>query len=212
MKNIRLFESFQKDGDVKYPDSEWWLNYLHMEEICYLILYSEYKEPIIFVERAEWPSIWQLEDDGDRDASSSFEILLTTPVRGENADVTVDGSFSGYFTPYIPGTYMDPPEGGDPMVSNYEIEYIQYLDNFESEEREIFIDGSDNVNSQSDIITIDMIRNLCDHIVEENIGSENETVWDIPEGRKEPILPQSLIDKIERIRKEHRREIFILNR
>lgn len=212
MRNIQLFESYTNSNSSKYKDSEWWIKYLYPEEVLYLILYSDYdpKNPIIKIEEIDKVD-WNLEEFDDDQGRTDFSIALETKMSGESVGAFIEGNFRGYFTPYISGGYMDPPEGGDPIVEDYEIDWIQYLDE-NIEDIEIWIEDEKPVKYEfkSDIVNLDMIKKLCYCIVEDNIMYNNEITFKYIRDKIE--FPHELTEKIDNIRKDRRKEIFILNR
>ena len=212
MRNIKIYESFNGGNKAKYDDSEWWLNYLYPEEIAYIIIYSRFaKNPIIEVEDVDWPD-WVLYNEDDDYGHTGFEAIISTKFMGENVDVGIYGDFSGYFTPYRSGNYMDPPEGGDPIVDNYELDQIIYSDHYNENGEEIIIEGGKVTNSyqiKSNIITPEMIQEISTILVEDSIAESNETTYKFTNLRQ---FPEKLTEKIEEIRKKYRREIWILNR
>jgi hypothetical protein len=212
MKKIELFENFNNNVKPKYDDSQWWLNYLYPEEIAYTIIYSKFaKNPIIETETTYWPD-WVLYNEDDDYQHTEFEGFITTKVMDIYSEVIIDGAFSGGFTPYIPGNYMDPPEGGDAIVDDYELGRIIYSDYYSEKEEEIVIEGGKVTNSyemKSNIITPELIEEIAMILVEDSISGENESTFKFTNIRQ---FPEKLIEKIDGIRKKYRREIFILNR
>ena len=204
MNNIKTFESFSsKNPEPKYKDSEGWLRYLYPEEVAYLMLYSFWntKNPVISVKCVDGCSLEMQEE------SQSFDVYLESPMSGEQASVTIDGGFGGSFTPWFSGSYYDPPEGGEPILEYLEVETVHYYDDV-NEVDETLYGSKDDYKFQSDIITIDKISDAAYAAVQDLVEAEDNKADYI----KNLEFPEKLSEKIEQIRKDHRKELFVLYR
>jgi len=204
MNNIKTFESFSsKNPEPKYKDSEGWLRYLYPEEVAYLMLYSYWntKNPIIPVKCIDGCSL-EMEEE-----SQSFDVYLESPMSGEQASVTIDGGFGGSFTPWLSGSYYDPPEGGEPILEYLEVETVHYYDDV-NEVDETLYGSKDDYKFQSDIITIDKISDAAYAAVQDLVEADDFKADYI----KNLEFPEKLSEKIEQIRKDHRKELFVLYR
>lgn len=204
MNIIKTFESFStKTPEAKYKDSEGWLRYLYPEEVAYLMLYSYWNEknPVIPVKCIDGCS-FEMEEE-----SQSFEVYLESPMSGEQASVIIDGGFGGSFTPWISATYHNPPEGGEPILEYLEVETVHYYDDV-NEVDETLYGSKDGYKFQSDIITIDKISDAAYAAVQDLVEAYDFKADYI----KNLEFPEKLTEKIEQIRKDHRKELFVLYR
>lgn len=202
MNNIKTFESFSsKNLEPKYKDSEGWLRYLYPEEVAYLMLYSFWntKNPVISVKCVGDCSL-EMEEE-----SQSFEVYLESPMSGEQASVTIDGSFGGHFTPYFSGSYYEPPEGGDPIVEYLEVETVYYYDDVNGVDEALY-GSKDPYDFKSDIITPDKLSDAAYAAIQDLVEAEDFKASYI----KNLEFPEKLTAKIEQIRKDHSRELFVL--
>lgn len=212
MKKIKLFEEF---NNIKYqwPDFKLWINELHPEEICFLLIYNsilEYRfnenpnlnnlsERIFFrVESTkgsyELEPLDYNEDKGESTFEMYFRIPLMDPFSKDSGFVTLsfDCEAKGKFNPYISGGYMDPPEGGEPVLENIELNSdIQYEDTL----NDTVIDFSNSsYDFKSDLITKKDLINIMKYSAAERIEAEDDTET------YAPIIPDGLLSKCEEIR------------
>ena len=121
----------------KYIDAEYWIHYLDPVDAAYLILFSfcynnKYKggtidSDVIWPRRDSKGQLNLFDLDDDRDGSNQY-IEGGSFIIGYDDIMTVDlaGSYSGGFSKFYPGTYNDPPEGGDPELTEVTVESICY--------------------------------------------------------------------------------------
>ena len=109
---------------------ELWLNTENFDvyEIAYLILFSFLKRDgkwkkdrqMLFEVNCDENNVNQIEDDGENYGEGSTSMLLISGEYGIEFSTT----FSGDYTQFFPGTYEDPPEGGDPRIDGIDIDEI----------------------------------------------------------------------------------------
>lgn len=188
MKHLKIFENFNEA--YKWPEAKFWLNKLDPEEICFLSLHSfESRKEKLFEVSYEGST----DAEPDEEGSGSFEAFFKIPIGKGYSTLSYDVSFSGSFTPYDSGDYYNPPEGGDYILEEIDIESAYYID--ESEENEF--DMLD-FNFKSEFITKSDLIKMMEYFSLDCISySDNETELDKPQ------IPQGLLDKCENIRKQN---------
>ena len=204
MRSIKTFENF---SNITYlwNDASFWLEELHPEEICFLSIYSKKIEDTKYRKNNEMPLFKvdidapdevSLESDyDDDDASASFEMFYTIPSKKGNATLSFEVSASGYFTPIRTYGYYDPPEGGDLVLNDIEIDSIYYLDFEENFDIDF---SSKSYTFKSEFINEKMLLDLMVYVAEERIPHEESRVK-----TNLPPIPQGLFDKCENIRKKN---------
>lgn len=205
MNRIKLFEDFSTESKYLWPEAMAWMEDLHPEEICFLTLYtsiieyknssrySSVKEKCLFPIKTDNRS-YDLEDD-DGDGICSFELTYEIPSRdNKECSLSFEAVGRGHFTEFIRGGYMEPDEGGDPILDSVDFEYIYYLDSDQDTEID-FLNNS--YVFKSDIITRKDLFNIMEYAAAERIEAEDNTETTKPE------LPQKLMDKCEDIRKNY---------
>ncbi len=202
MRSIKTFENFSSSHYL-WNDASFWLEELHPEEICFLSMYSKKIEDTkyrknneipLFKVDLDAPDEVSMEEDDD-DASASFEMIYIIPSKNGDATLSFEVSASGYFTPVRTYGYYDPPEGGDLILDDIDIDSVYYLDfeeNFETD----FSPGS--YTFKSEFIDKKMLTDLMIYVAEERIPSEESRVK-----TNLPSIPQGLLDKCENIRKKN---------
>ncbi len=202
MRSIKTFENFSSSHYL-WNDASFWLEELHPEEICFLSMYSKKIEDTKYRKNNEIP-LFKVDldapdevsmDEDDDDASASFEMIYIIPSKNGDATLSFEVSASGYFTPVRTYGYYDPPEGGDLILDDIDIDSVYYLDfeeNFETD----FSPGS--YTFKSEFIDKKMLTDLMIYVAEERIPSEESRVK-----TNLPSIPQGLLDKCENIRKKN---------
>ena len=192
MKNIKLFENF--DAKYLWPEAKFWIDKLEPEELCFLGVYS------YMLEKDKKQPLFETEYDGTNEAviyvdgHGSLEMSFTFPVaKAESSpSLTCELTFSGDYLPYDPGDYMNPPEGGEYVLNNIDIESFYYLDKDEVNEYEL-----DNMQYKSEFITKSDVINLLKYIASYFIEHDEDST-----DSKPPVIPLGLKDKCENLRKE----------
>jgi hypothetical protein len=202
MRSIKTFENFSSTHYL-WNDASFWLDELHPEEICFLSMYSKKIDDTKYKKNNEIP-LFKVDldapeevsiDDDDDDASASFEMIYIIPSKNGDATLSFEVSASGYFTPVRTYGYYDPPEGGDLILDNIDIDSVYYLD-FEENFEIDFSAGS--YTFKSEFIDRKMLNDLMIYVAEERIPSEESRVK-----TNLPPIPQGLLDKCENIRKKN---------
>ena len=192
MKNIKLFENF--DAKYLWPEAKFWIDKLEPEELCFLGVYS------YMLEKDKKQPLFETEYDGTNEAVTyvdghgSLEMSFTFPVaKAESSpSLTCELTFTGDYLPYDPGDYMNPPEGGEYVLNNIDIESFYYLDKDEVNEYEL-----DNMQYKSGFITKSDVINLLKYIASYFIEHDEDST-----DSKPPVIPPGLKDKCENLRKE----------
>ena len=192
MKNIKLFENF--DAKYLWPEAKFWIDKLEPEELCFLGVYS------YMLEKDKKQPLFETEYDGTNEAVTyvdghgSLEMSFTFPVaKAESSpSLTCELTFTGDYLPYDPGDYMNPPEGGEYVLNNIDIESFYYLDKDEVNEYEL-----DNMQYKSEFITKSDVINLLKYIASYFIEHDEDST-----DSKPPVIPLGLKDKCENLRKE----------
>ena len=192
MKNIKLFENF--DAKYLWPEAKFWIDKLEPEELCFLGVYS------YMLEKDKKQPLFETEYDGTNkavtyvDGHGSLEMSFTFPVaKAESSpSLTCELTFTGDYLPYDPGDYMNPPEGGEYVLNNIDIESFYYLDKDEVNEYEL-----DNMQYKSEFITKSDVINLLKYIASYFIEHDEDST-----DSKPPVIPLGLKDKCENLRKE----------
>ena len=192
MKNIKLFENF--DAKYLWPEAKFWIDKLEPEELFFLGVYS------YMLEKDKKQPLFETEYDGTNkavtyvDGHGSLEMSFTFPVaKAESSpSLTCELTFTGDYLPYDPGDYMNPPEGGEYVLNNIDIESFYYLDKDEVNEYEL-----DNMQYKSEFITKSDVINLLKYIASYFIEHDEDST-----DSKPPVIPQGLKDKCENLRKE----------
>ncbi len=208
MKRIKLFENFDNEWKYLWREAALWIEELHPEEICFLALYVsivEYNknlfynrstEDLLFPIKTDYKS-YELEPDtyNDEDGISNFELYYEIPSKNkENCTFSIDVTCSGYFTEIRRGGYMEPDEGGEPILDSVEFNSAYYLDSKEETE----IDFSDNSYTfKSDILTKKDLTNIIEYAAAQRIEADDNT------DAQKPFVPQRLMEKCQEIRKNH---------
>jgi hypothetical protein len=202
MKTIKTFENFSSMNYL-WNDASFWIEELYPEEICFLSIYSKYIEDLrnkknneipLFKVKLDCPNEVDLEsgDYNEEKASTDFEMYYSIPSKKGVATLSFEVSASGYFTPVRTYGYYDPPEGGDPILDDINIESAYYLDS----EHDLDADFSANTyNFKSEFITKKMLMDIMVFVAEDRIVYDQSKV-DV----KIPSLPHGLINKCEEIR------------
>ena len=192
MKNIKLFENF--DAKYLWPEAKFWIDKLEPEELFFLGVYS------YMLEKDKKQPLFETEYDGTNkavtyvDGHGSLEMSFTFPVaKAESSpSLTCELTFTGDYLPYDPGDYMNPPEGGEYVLNNIDIESFYYLDKDEVNEYEL-----DNMQYKSEFITKSDVINLLKYIASYFIEHDEDST-----DSKPPVIPLGLKDKCENLRKE----------
>ena len=192
MKNIKLFENF--DSRYLWPEAKFWIDKLEPEELFFLGVYS------YMLEKDKKQPLFETEYDGTNkavtyvDGHGSLEMSFTFPVaKAESSpSLTCELTFTGDYLPYDPGDYMNPPEGGEYVLNNIDIESFYYLDKDEVNEYEL-----DNMQYKSEFITKSDVINLLKYIASYFIEHDEDST-----DSKPPVIPLGLKDKCENLRKE----------
>ena len=205
MKTIKTFENFSGINYL-WNDSSFWIEELYPEEICFLSIYSKYIEDLrnkknneipLFKVKLDCPNEVDLEagDYSGEEASTNFEMYYNIPSKKGEATLSFEVLASGYFTPVRTYGYYDPPEGGEPILEDIEIESIYYLDSDE----DLDIDFSANTyNFKSEFITKKMLIDIMVFVAEDHIVYEESKV-----NSQMPSVPPGLLNKCEEIRKKY---------
>jgi hypothetical protein len=173
-----------------------WIDRLEPEELCFLGVYS------YMLEMDKKQSLFQVvyqgtsETEPDEEGDGSFEMIFDFPVSVEKDEsypyLTCNVNFRGRFSKYYPGTYHDPPEGGEYQLRSVEIESAYYLDKNEVNDYDL-----DNMEYKSEFVTEANMINLLEYISSYFIKNDDDNT-----DSKTPEIPQGLKDKCEMFRKE----------
>jgi len=200
MRPIKTFESFSVN-EYLWPDAPFWIEELYPEEICFLSMYSDiynskWRKETPFFNLAATPGGIELEDDGEGGGKVDFFITLEIPTKdGDDCILEIEAKAFGRFTPYVPATYYDPPEGGESILEEVEVVGAYYT----NPSGDIDINFLDKTYKfQSDIINYDLLISLMDFLVYFKISTNEEDI-DI----NEPKIPKELIEKCENIREKY---------
>lgn len=187
----------------KYPDAEYWIHYLDPLDAAYLLLFSETHKNIMSskiitpgLDRRGKQIYFELDDGDEGEANGIIEELQI----GFDDTVWLDisGSFSGYYTRFIPATHWDPPEGGESVLTDVEIDYIYY-----SSPVEDMLEIEPKMFEGKDYTYRDTL-NMAVSVAEEMIStSDNE----FKSGILPTNLPKSITDEIDRILIENKTKI-----
>lgn len=191
-------------ADIKYPNVQHWLHLLDPIEAVYLIIYSyatrkteDVRKPgsywftkpdkILLSQTIDVDNEGQdlLEAD---DEEVSFEIILSTPVdkNDDSVTVTIIGENKFSFSPVIPATHYDPPEGGESSLDDIVIELITMWDPALNDDVEL-----DNIE-ETDLIKRKDIKNIAMELVEGITQCDDNNVKFSPAP-----FPKGLEEKIE---------------
>lgn len=198
MKHLKLFENFQ----YKFPDLFFLTDKLNPEEIAYLsFLHLVYNQANLLdpndIENYTKNDIEAEDYDGDPGGSLAIEITLYP--KGEDdkkIEIFGDSNFTGGYTKFYAATFDSPAEGGDFYFTGIEIESLSiYTNDYEF----------DLINGEytSDSVDKKMIISLVEDFVAERIKGDDERSPDPDEISNKELIPQKLMDKIEKIRKEN---------
>lgn len=166
MKYLKIFENFDSDERIKWPEAPYWIHELYPEEICYLAMYSDalknyYERPSRLRPSNDNP-VYPIPVDGTREKHSigpdddgdvDFEMYYIIP--SNKGDITFSYEAKGNleYSKYYPATYFDPEEGGESTLEELEITNTYYLYETKDEnEADVEINFS-NYQFKSDIIT-----------------------------------------------------------
>jgi len=206
---IKLFENFSNSSSVYlWPEAAAWIEDLYPEEICFLAVYngiieynnkrsySKNKSTVLFPMELDGYNSYDLEsDDYDDDGECSFELFYEIPSRDQNnCTLSFEISGRGHFTSVRRGGYMEPDEGGEPVLDDVDAESIYYLDSEENLEIDF---SSGSYTFKSDIISKKELMDVIIYAGYERIEAEDNTKISKPE------IPQKLIEKCEEIRKNY---------
>jgi hypothetical protein len=190
VKYLKLFESFA--NSYKWPEAKFWLDKLEPEEICFLGLYSlDSNKEKLFEAKYEGPDY----EESDEKGYGSLEMFFEFPIaKGQGySTLSCEIRFRGDFTPYDSGDYYTPPEGGEYILKNIEIESAYYLDESEDKESELL-----ETEYKSDFIKKADLVNIIEYFALNHISyGEDET--DV----KKPEIPPGLLEKCENIRNQN---------
>jgi hypothetical protein len=190
VKHLKLFENF--NNAYKWPEAKFWLDKLEPEEICFLGLYSlDSNKEKLFEAKYEGPDY----EESDEKGYGSLEMFFEFPIaKGQGySTLSCEIRFSGDFTPYDSGDYYTPPEGGEYILENIEIESAYYLDESEDNESELL-----ETEYKSDFIKKADLVNIIEYFALNHISyGEDET--DV----KKPEIPPGLLEKCENIRNQN---------
>lgn len=166
MKYLKIFENFDESHMIKWPEAIYWIHKLYPEEICYLAMYSDalknYNERDFRFRYSNDNPVYPIPVDGtrekrsvdpDEDGDVDFGMYYIIP--SEKGDISFSYEAKGgvEYSKYYPGTYFDPPEGGESTLEELEIIDIYYLYEAKDEnEADVEINFS-NYQFKSDIIT-----------------------------------------------------------
>jgi len=206
MKIIKLFENFSPDNYL-WEEFRFWSDKLPPEELFYLsvfsVLYSKEKNsrkvPFFRVENIDVPTYNNIDFEYEsEDESSSVEFECAFGV-ANNSDKDFSLEFtitsSCYFTDYDPGSYYQPPEGGEPVINRIDAKNVIMLDESINNIEINLSDGS--YQYVSEFIDKKKLINAIEYLGLSYINySEDKTDVKVPE------IPQGLIDKCEKIRRE----------
>jgi len=208
MKRIKLFENFTDGGKYLWPEAALWIEELHPEEICFLALYvsivgynknltyNRSTEDMLFPIKTDYRSYELEPSDYDEDeGTSNFELFYEIPSKNKQyCTFSFDVTGKGHFTEIRRGGYMEPDEGGEPILDSLDFESAFYLDSKEETE----IDFSDNSYIfKSDILTKKDLTNIIEYVAAQRIEADDET------DTTKPFVPDRLMEKCEEIRKKH---------
>jgi len=196
MEHLKLFENF--DSKYLWPEAKFWIDKLEPEELCFLGVYSYMLEMNGKQPQPLFEVVYQgtSETEPDEEGVGSFEMIFDFPIavqKGESYPyLSCVVNFSGEFSEYYPGTYDDPPEGGEYQLQSIEIESAYYLDKDHINEYEL-----DKMEYKSGFITKSDMINLLEYIASYFINFNDDRT-----DSKKPVIPQGLKDKCEIIRNE----------
>ena len=208
MKRIKLFENFDNEGKYLWREAALWIEELCPEEICFLALYVsivEYNKKLPYNRSNEDPLFpiktdyksYELEPDSynDEKGVSNFELYYEIPSKNkEYCTFSIDVTGKGHFTQIRRGGYMEPDEGGEPILDSVEFNSAYYLDSKE----EMEINFSDNSYTfKSDILTKKDLTNIIEYAAAQRIEADDNT------DTHKPFIPQRLMEKCQEIRKNH---------
>jgi|694.fasta_scaffold00022_84 hypothetical protein len=200
MNRIVLFENFSNPKYL-WPDAKFWIEDLYPEEICFLAIYNDLiqstkysKEIIPLFEMEMDDSTHSLEPDYyDEDrGKANFEIFYQIPTKKEKCNIYAEVEAKGGYGPYTPARYMEPAEGGEPILYSIDIESFSYINSDDTFEA-IFTDSSYVFKSE----TIDKkkLMSAIEYLAAMKVEADDETRSVKPE------IPEELMKKCESIRK-----------
>jgi hypothetical protein len=201
MRSIKTFESFSQ-GEYLWPEAKFWIEELYPEEVCFLSMYSDIysskwrkEKPFFRLESTPGGNELEDENDGTGEGKIEFFITLEIPTKdGEYCFLEIEAKAFGRFTPYVAGTFYDPPEGGESILEGVEVKGAYY--NNPSGDIDInFLDKT--YKFQSDIINYDLLISLMEFLAYFKVSASEEDM-DI----EEPKIPEELIKKCENIREK----------
>ena len=196
MEHLKLFENF--DSKYLWPEAKFWIDKLEPEELCFLGVYSYMLEMNRKQPQPLFEVVYQgrSETEPDEEGAGSFEMIFDFPVavqKGESYPyLSCVVNFSGEFSEYYPGTYDDPPSGGEYQLQSVEIESAYYLDKNGVNEYDL-----DTMKYKSEFVTESDMFHLLEYISTSFIDHYVDGT-----DTKKPIIPQRLKDKCEIIRNE----------
>ena len=194
MKYLKLFENF--NPDYLWPDAIFWINKLEPEELCFLGVYSymleKEKKQSLFEVVYQGTSEAEADEEGDGSFEMEFEFHVAAEKKESYPYLICNVNFSGGFSKYYPGSYNDPPEGGEYQLQSVEIESAYYLD--KNEVNDYYLD---NMEYKSEFITKANMINLLEYIASFFISNDDDNT-----DSTKPEIPQGLKDKCEKFRKE----------
>jgi hypothetical protein len=199
MRSIKTFESFST-SEYLWPEAKFWIEELYPEEICFLAMYSDiynskWRKETPFFRIEGGSSGNELEDGGEGVGKVEFWLTYEIPTKdGEYCILEIEANAFGSFTSYIPGTYYDPPEGGESILEEVEVKSAYYTNPSGNVDIN-FLDKT--YKFQSDIINYDLLISLMEYSAYTKVDTNEENI-DI----KEPEIPKLLIEKCENIRKK----------
>lgn len=203
MRRIKLFEDFSADKKYLWPDSMGWIEELYPEEICFLTLYTSIIEiekkssevPLFpIVQENDTSDLVPNEYDQDEGVSNLYLYYEIPSKKQKNCSLSIECKGNGHYTEFIRGRYMEPDEGGDPILDSVDLESAYYLDSNE----DIDINFIENTYSfKSDTISKKDLINMMTYAAIQMIEAEDQTRV------TKPVVPPGLYEKCESIRKKY---------
>jgi len=204
MKRIKLFENFSIN-DYLWPEYRFWIDQLYPEELFFLAIHSAIIEKegkrsgtkAFFPVEIDSPNdTLEFESDSWREdeGEQNFEVYLNILSSVEDPFyISFDANATCYFTPYFSGDYYNPPEGGEPILNDVNVENLYILDPVK--DTEFFLEGKD-YKYQSPFINLQNLSNAAAYLSIDFLSFDDDK-----SGIKLQEIPKGLLDKCEEIRK-----------
>ncbi len=203
MNHLVLFENFS-DHKYVWPDAGFWLEKLHPEELCFLAVCNDVimmgnstiqKEKPLF-EMIMDNSTYSLDPDSydEDEGSASLEFNYEIPCGKQNCNIYIEAEAKGGFGPYTSASYMEPAEGGEPILNSIEISFMSYI-NSEDTFEALFTDNS--YVFKSEIIDRNKLISAVEYAATLRVEADEDRTNTV-----KPAIPDKLMEKCESIRRE----------